>query len=259
MIALIFLLLTHLASAATVSRNVEFSVNKTAPAASIPAAQPVVWDVVYGADESLPDLTVSSSWAPITCYVHNGIVAARFVSTRATWPTSWPGSATCTVLVGPSNTTLVINLQITDCTGTKCDRHDYNQSTWAPAACPGTISVTGVGFSTHECLLSAPAAGKKYLAPLGSTKTVNDMATWPARLQVGASPAPDTDPQLGSAVRCEYGWYTDPTPDQYMLVAVVTEDVTSDLSGAYCPIRLFTPATGVYSWGTNTMINVDRP
>lgn len=258
MIALIFLMLTHLASAATVSRNVAFSVNQTAPAASIPAAQPVVWDVVYGADESLPDLTVPSSWAPITCYVHNGIVAARFTATRATWPTSWPGSATCTVLVGPSNTTLVINLQITDCTGAECDREDYNQSTWAPAACPGTISVTSSGFSTHECLLPAPAAGKKYIAPLGSTKTVNGMASWSARLKVGATAAPDTDP-LVAPILCRYGWYTDPTPDQYLLQAVVTETLTSDLTGAYCPMRLFTSATGVYSWGTNTMINVDRP
>lgn len=50
------------------------------------------WDV--GTTQS--NQTVTSNWSYITCEVDNGSIVAVFKATPATWPTSFPSTATCT-------------------------------------------------------------------------------------------------------------------------------------------------------------------
>lgn len=256
---MLYLICALAAHAANVTRTVVFPINQTAPSASIPSSQSIEWEVVYGldSDHEIPDMTIQSSWSPLTCVVYDGVVAARFKSTRGTWPSSWPGSATCSATVGGSST-LTVTLTIQNCTGSECDRKDFDGSAAIPS-CSSPWTISGKGYSVNTCTLPNPPSGKQYAVPKwASASKGNGLDSWPAHYKLGASADPDTDPKVGG-VECRMGLYTSPNPDVYLFQVVVSENLSGDLSSIYCPTRLMTTATKAFSWANEISVVVDRP
>lgn len=254
MIPFLFAFLS-LAFGASLTHTVDFPVNKTAPVASIPSGQSIKWQVVYGYDEALPNIIVQSSWAPLKCMVANGILRAEFTSTRGTWPSSWPTTATCAANVGQDGSTITITLNVLSCTSAECERGDYDASATLPS-CPSTWTIATGGYVTRGCALAQPAAGKVYAAPRTAKKS-SALQTYPAMKQLGGSPNEADLPVSG--VTCGIAWYETPAPDMWLLSVEVSDAVFSDLSGIYCPLRLYTTATKAYSWGTPINLVIDRP
>lgn len=244
------MLFAILSSALAATYTVPFAINQTAPVASIPASQQIIWVQSYGQNEDIPDLTVQSSWAPVTCVVQGGILEARFTATRTTWPTSWPSTATCSYSFGNPSNTLDVTLQISNCTSSVCARND---AAVVLAACSSPWTFTGTGLWSTACQLPTPPNGKLYALPADASGD-----SWSARYQIGGSPAPDTDSKVGS-VQCGLLWDTTPNPDVWLLDVVVGDSIPSDLT-VYCPLRMYTTATKAFSWGSTPVnIVVDRP
>jgi hypothetical protein len=252
-IYMLAILLSAPGLATTVSKTVEFPVNQTAPSTSIPSAQPVVWDVVYGYNPELPNTTVPSSWAYLTCMIEDGFILARFEATRGTWPSSFPGSATCSATFN-STDTITTTLTITTSTAS---RRDFDFSATTPTcSTPWTITAP-IGWTTDGCKLPAAPSGKVYAVPKWAEKSpITGLMTWSAQHKVGASAAPDTDPEV-PGVYCAIAGYDLATDEFYYFVDV--DDVLKTDTTVYCPIRHQTVASSAFSWGTEATIIIDRP
>jgi hypothetical protein len=259
MLSMLFYFMFLVAGATTVNHTVDFPVNKTAPVASIPASQPINWSVMYGLNPDLPNANIVSSWAPLSCAIIDGIIHARFTSTRATWPSSWPSTATCTASFNGTDT-IVVTLNILTCptTTAACARKDVDKSQ-SIQSCPASWTFAAPpGFQSNICRLAAPPTGKVYASPKWAVAEGNRMM-YPAQYKVGASANPDTDPQIPGVICAIWGFDPDAAgPNLYSLHAEVHDSIVKDTT-LYCAIRHQTTATKAFSWGTETVIVVDRP
>lgn len=253
MIAHLFFLWALLASMAhgAVNRSVTFTINETAPSASIPINQPVVVDQLYGADDDAPDVTVASTWSYLTCQNKDGSPLVEFSATRGTWPGSWPSTATCTFYAGTSHTPVNITINIVS---TSTPRYEFDRTAEPNCSTSGwTLSVAGL--LQRDCQAPAPPTGYSYALPLNAF-TEGVTTWWPAKYQVGGSAAPSTDPDFPDVLCTLIGYGATPTWHMFVRVGQPNDgDIT-----VYCPVRLYSTSNSTYSWWTSVYpITVDRP
>lgn len=103
MIALAFLL-SGAAQAQTYS--VDFAIPMTTPV-NLGSNDEILAFRQWGVASGYSDQTISSSWSYIDCEIVDESVHVVFSATPATWPTSFPSTATCT----GGGYTLVLNLE----------------------------------------------------------------------------------------------------------------------------------------------------
>lgn len=255
MISLLLLMASFVsAMAASLATSVDFQVDHTAPTASIPSGQVIEVSAFYGYEPALPDISVNSSWSYLDCEITDGVARIVFTATRATWPTTWPSSATCSYTSLANSYTVTVNLS--DCSGDPaCMRSDRDESAGVPN-CGTSLTLDGSGIIVDACKLPALTSGVSYAYPKDARfiPGVQVWQEWDAAYKVGGSYAPDTDPRV-PGITCSISSYTNGSNMFVRVSDVVRKDAT-----VYCPILLYTTSTGTFAWATTHLpVVIDRP
>jgi len=85
-----------LSAALAQSYSVDFPVKASAPT-ELPSDHAITASLSFlGIAPGYADQTIASSWSYVKCAIDDESVVVQFTSTVASWPSSWPSSATCT-------------------------------------------------------------------------------------------------------------------------------------------------------------------
>jgi hypothetical protein len=236
--------LSGVADTSSGTATVPFPIDRTAPGPDLPADQVILHDAYYPLPWWGEDRVVASTWPYVTCVLQTGHVHAEFSATRATWPTTWPDTATCTVdSFGVELATVAIEL--VPCDNPRCRRRDRDESFVPRCSFPWNVETPGL--MTDGCLLPPPPPGQVY-APPGPSE-------WNARRRIGLLANPDTDPAV-EAVTCRIGASSHPPEGPWFGISA-SHGPEVDLR-VYCPIPYQSVSTGERWWGPEAILGVHR-
>ena len=232
------------AAATTFSETVDFVIHQGAPSQEGPlASSPFNMVQSLYRDATLPDEAVPSDWPYITCEVKDGHALVRFSAAAASWPTSWPATATCSQVVGADTYELVFNL-IND---------PVRPASWDGVQSCGSGLHIGASTRIITCELQLPTAGDILAAPRTAKPPPppGHWLVWPTLIQAGTTPDPNTDwPFPG--VTCQAG--TDLIGQTLLTVRVSAPDPSG--GALYCPYAI-KQADGTYLRGQYLPVTLD--